>query len=354
MVRPRLPHFGRHENAHEEAPCEPATPTDRRCAQWRIPINRIALVSAASCFAAAAALAPAAAQDYPVETITLVTHSSVGGGSDVFLRELAKYLGPALGANVIVENVTGGSGANAMARLKSAPADGSTLYATTPTFIYTSLLSAPEATYKDLEPLVNVFTDPEVIYTAAEAPYQNLADVIAKAKDGQGTWGAANPASLERQLLERLKQAAGVDAAVVTHEGGGDMMINVLNGTLDIGVGEIQEVQSQLEAKQIRILATFGDERLEAFPDVPTVKESGYDVVARKFRGLAGPKGLPENVIAAWEKAIPEVLENPEYKAAYTANNLRPEFIPHAEYVHFIENFAAETERFLKETGVIQ
>jgi len=241
-----------------------------------------------------------------------------------------------------------------MARLAGAPADGSVFYATTPTFIYTSLLSEPEATYEDLEPLVNVFSDPEIIYTAADSPHQTLADVIADAETGDANWGAANPASLERQLLEQLKTAAGVEAAVVTHEGGGDMMINVLNSTLDIGVGEIQEVISQLEAGQIRILGTFADARIDAYPDVPTVAESGFDVVARKFRGIAGPKGLPEDVIAAWEKAIPEVLENPEYKAAYTAVNLRPEYIPHAEYVEFINNFAEETRTFLTESGVIQ
>lgn len=297
---------------------------------------------------------PATAQDYPVDTVTLVTHSSVGGGSDVFLRELAKYLGPKLGANVIVENVKGGSGANAMAHLVASPADGSVFYATTPTFIYTSLLSNPEATYKDLEPLVNVFTDPEVIYTAAGSDFESLDDVIAKAKDSRGAWGAANPASLERQLLERLKSAAGVNAAIVTHEGGGDMMINVLNGTLDIGVGEVQELKSQLEAGQVRILATFASNRIETHPDVPTVEEVGYDVVARKFRGIAGPKGLPEDVIAAWEKAVPELLEDPDYKAAYSAANLRPEFIPHDEYGIFINDFASETEAFLKETGVIE
>ena len=132
-------------------------------------MNKTSVLLAALLLGPAMVAAPASAQDYPHDTVTLVTHSSVGGGSDVFLRELSKYLAPALGANVVVENVTGGSGANAMARLKSSPADGSIFYATTPTFIYTSLLSAPEATYKDLEPLVNVFTDPEVIYTAADA-----------------------------------------------------------------------------------------------------------------------------------------------------------------------------------------
>jgi tripartite-type tricarboxylate transporter receptor subunit TctC len=303
---------------------------------------------------ALAAAAPATAQDYPVETVTLITHSSPGGGSDVFLRELSGHLAPILGANVVVENVTGGSGANAMARLAQAPADGSIFYATTPTFIYTTLLSDVEYGFDDLEPLVNFFIDPEVVYTAAGSDYQTLEDVVQHARDGRGRWGAANPASLERQALEQLKTAAGVEAAIVTHEGGGDLMINVLNGTLDIGVGEVQEIQSQLEAGEVRLLATFSAERLDKFPDLPTVAESGYDVVLRKFRGLAAPKGVPDDVIAAWEAAAQKVLEDPAYKQAYESVNLRAEFIPHDDYVGFIEAFANDTQGFLQETGVIE
>ncbi len=227
-------------------------------------------------------------------------------------------------------------------------------FQTTPTFIYTSLLSTPEYKYSDLEPLLNMFIDPEVIYTAAGSPYKTLEDAIKKARDDRGKWGAANPASLERQALEQLKAAAGVNAAIVTHEGGGDLMINVMNGTLDIGAGEVQELLSQLEAGQVRLLATFSRERLENFPDLPTVKELGYDVVVQKFRGLAGPKGLSADVISMWEKAAQDVLANPEYKASYEEVNLRAEFIPHDEYVTFIKDFATETENFLRETGVIQ
>ncbi len=295
-----------------------------------------------------------AAEKYPHETVTLITHSSPGGGSDVFLRQLANYIGPALGVNVVVENVRGGSGAKAMAYLAQAPADGSTFYATTPTFIYTSLLSSPEFKYSDLEPLLNMFIDPEVIYTASKSPYKTLDDVIKKASDDRGQWGAANPASLERQALEQLKSAAQVNAAIVTHEGGGDLMINVMNETLQIGVGEVQELLSQLEAGQVRLLATFSGQRLENFPDVPTVKELGYDVVVQKFRGLAGPKGIPADVVAMWEKAVQEVLANPEYKASYQEVNLRAEFIPHAEYIQFIQDFADKTGNFLRETGVIK
>jgi tripartite-type tricarboxylate transporter receptor subunit TctC len=291
---------------------------------------------------------------YPQKVVTLVTHSSPGGGSDVFLRELSKYLGKYIDATFIVENVQGGSGAKAIARTASAPADGSVFYATTPTYIYTSLMSKPPKTYRDLEPLVNVFADSEVIYTRTDGPYKTLQEVIDHAKKERGRWGAANPASLERQAAEQLKRAAGVNAAIVTHEGGGDMMLNVLNGTLDIGIGEIQEVRSQLEAGKIRILATFNPERIPQKPDVPTVKESGFDVQLVKFRGLAGPKGLPDDVTKAWDTAMQKVLADPDYKKAYTEEVLVAKFIPHKDYPDFINNFATTTENFLKETGAIK
>jgi putative tricarboxylic transport membrane protein len=310
-----------------------------------------ALVGVAAFVGLSANEAGAQPAAYPHQVVTLVTHSSPGGGSDVFLREMSKHLGKYIKATFVVENVQGGSGARAMSRLATAKPDGSVFYATTPTYIYTSLMSKPSNTYRDLEPLVNVFTDAEVVYTRVDGPFQSLKDVIAHAKEKRGRWGVANPASLERQAAERLKQASGVQAAVVSHEGGGDMMINVLNGTLDIGIGEIQEIRSQLEGKKVRILATFNAERLPDFPNVPTVKESGFDVVLNKFRGLAGPKGLPADVIAVWEKAVPQLLNDPEYKKVYGGESLVPNFIPHDAYVKFINEFGSSSETFLKETG---
>jgi putative tricarboxylic transport membrane protein len=297
----------------------------------------------------------ASAQEaYPAPLVKLVTHSSPGGGSDVFLREMIPYLQHYLKPKLIVENVTGGSGAKAMSTVASAAKDGSWLYATTPTYVYTSLLSKPEASYKDMEPLVNVFYDPEVVYTSVDSKFQTLPDVIAAAKDGRGKWGAANPASLERQLLEQMKQKTGVNASIVTFEGGGDMQISVLNGTLDIGVGEIGEIRAQLDAGKIRMLAVLGDHRLSLFPDVKTAKEQGIDVAAVKFRGLAGPKDMSPAVIAAWEDAIPKLLEDPKYKKIYTENDLEPGFMKHDEYVSFINKFGDDTQSFLKASGVIK
>ena len=319
---------------------------------WKA-VSRTALGLAAVAAMGVAAAAYAQSK-YPKDLVTLATHSSPGGGSDIFLREIAPYLTKALGVSVVVDNIQGGSGAKAMAEVSKAKPDGGLFYATTPTFIYTSLLSKPQATYRDLEPLVNVFYDPEVLYTASDSQFKTVQDVIDHAKKGGGKWGAANPASLERQVLERLKTLTSTKPAIATYEGGGDMLINVLNKTLDMGVGEVQEIRAQLEAGKVRLLGVVADGRLSQFPDLKTLKEQGIDLSVRKFRGLAGPKGTPKEVIAAWEAAIPKLLEDPQYKKLYTDNNLQPGFIPHAEYVKFMDDFGKETEAFLKGAGVIK
>ena len=144
----------------------------------------------AGAFANGALAEPAA---YPHKVVTLVTHSSPGGGSDVFLREMSKHLGKYINATFVVENVQGGSGARAMARLATAKPDGSVFYATTPTYIYTSLLSKPANTYRDLEPLVNVFTDAEVVYTRVDGPFQ-IAEGRHRPRQGQArTLGRRQP-----------------------------------------------------------------------------------------------------------------------------------------------------------------
>jgi tripartite-type tricarboxylate transporter receptor subunit TctC len=298
---------------------------------------------------------PAHAQlRYPVNPVTLVTHSSPGGGSDVFLRELVKHLAPVMNTSFAVENIRGGSGAQAIARVARARPDGGMFYATTPTYIQTSLLSRVEVGWDGLDPLVIVFLDATVLYTRADSPHRTLADVIAAAKAGRGRWGAANPASLERITMERINRITGARAAIVPHEGGGDMMINVLNGTLDMGVGEPQELRAQLEANRVRLLATVSAERLTAFPEVPTAREAGVDLVVSKFRGLAGPKGMPDELAAMWYDALRQVLANPVYRAVYEPEALTVALKPREEARAFTTAFAADLAQSLRELGVLR
>ncbi len=76
--------------------------------------------------------------------------------------------------------------------------------------------------------------------------------------------------------------------------------------------------------------------------------------MVRKFRGIAGPKGLPAEIISHWERAIEAVLENPGYQAVYEADNLRPDYLDHDQYIFFIDDFVMETESFLRGAGIIR
>lgn len=302
---------------------------------------------------------PAAAQDkveYPVDTVTLVTHSSPGGGTDVYLREMVKHLSEYIDANFVVENVRGGSGAKAMAHIATGAADGSLLYGTTPTFINTSLLSNPEYSYEDMKGVVNIFLDPQIVYVRAESPYQTLAEMVeaAKAEPGSIKYGVTTPGSLDRQVMEKFKAITGAEGPVITHDGGGDLLISVLNGTVDLGIGEVQELRSQLEAGQVRLIATYTKERLEEFPEVETATEQGIDLVVNKFRGLAGHRDLPEEVLSAWEEAIPQVLEDPEFREWYRASALVPNFMPSEEYDQFLKDFAEDQKAFFVEYNITE
>ena len=298
----------------------------------------------------------ATAQDYPHSNVTLVTHSSAGGGTDVFLREMVGFLGKSMGANFIVENVRGGSGAKAMALLATSPADGSIFYGTTPTFINTSLLSTLEYDYSSLEGVVNVFLDPQIVYVKKDSPYQSLSDLVAAAKANPMSvpFGVTTPGSLDRQVMEQFKAITGAQGPVVTHDGGGELLISVLNGTVDLGIGEIQELAAQIEAGEVRVITTYTKERLGNMPDVPTATEQGIDLVVNKFRGIAGPKNLPDEIYAAWETAIQAVLQDAEFKEWYEAQSLVPAYMGHVEYDAFLADFATEQEAFLKQYGIIQ
>jgi tripartite-type tricarboxylate transporter receptor subunit TctC len=119
-------------------------------------------------------------------------------------------------------------------------------------------------------------------------------------------------------------------------------------------VGEVQEMQGQLQAGKIRILATLSEQRLGLLPNVPTVKEQGVDLVVRKFRGLAGPKGIPPEVTKALEAGLAKALEDPAYKASYTKNDLLPAFMGRQEATPLQRTSRTELTHSMQELGVIK
>ena len=130
------------------------------------------------------------------------------------------------------------------------------------------------------------------------------------------------------------------------------MLLGVLNGTYDVGIGEIQELRSQLDGGKVRLIAVLTDKRLPDFPNLATAKEQGFDLVVTKFRGLAGPKGLPPAVLKAWNDGIKAVLADPAYQKEYAKESLIPALMNAEEAGKFTAQFAGEVSGSLKELGV--
>jgi putative tricarboxylic transport membrane protein len=291
------------------------------------------------------------AQSYPQSSVVLVTHSKAGGGTDVFLREMVKYLPKYMGTQFAVENVTGGSGAKAIAKIAGAPKDGSIFYGTTPTYIITSLLSKPSKTFEDMDGIINVFSDPQTVYVSAKSPYKTLAEATAAAKKNPMSvkFGVTTPGSLDRQVMEKYKKLTGVKSPVITHDGGGELLLSVLNGTVDVAIGELQELEAQREAGKVRIITTYTEKRLDTLPNVPTAKEQGVDLVVRKFRGIAGPKNTPDNIKQLWKSGVEKALDDPEFKKWYTAQSLIPMVMVGPAYDKFLREFADDQKAFFAE-----
>ncbi|MCC7425601.1 MAG: tripartite tricarboxylate transporter substrate binding protein [Alphaproteobacteria bacterium] len=291
---------------------------------------------------------------YPVPHVTLITHSSPGGGGDVMGREMIKHLPQIMGVTMAVENVSGAAGARAMTRIATGPTDGSVVYITTPTHVNTAIMSRPPHGLEHLQALVNIFFDPQYLMVRNESPHKTAAEMIAaaRANPGRQRWGATLPSALERQLVEQVKRAASINVTAVTHDGGGDMLINVLNGSLECGIGELQEVLGQIEARRLRLIGVFAPQRVPATPDVPTMREQGVNIVAEKFRGLATARNFSPAAIAAWEAAIPKLVEVPAFKDWITKSALVNAFMKHEEAKAFEARFVASQREFFREMGI--
>jgi len=293
---------------------------------------------------------------YPTKPVVLVTHSSAGAGGDIFLRNLVKHLEPYTKSSMVVENRAGGGGAIALNYVATSRPDGYILLGVTPTYLQTHLIGKTVRSYKDTTALARVFIDPMVLYVRNESPYKTAQDLIdfAKKNPGKQRWGCATVGSVEHMIAVQVQQIAKISAVPVTFEGGGDLLVAVLGGHVDLGLGEPGEVVGQVEAKKVRILANFTAARLDQLPDVPTMKELGYDVVVEKFRGIVGPKNLPAEVLNYWEDMIQKVLKDPKYKAYYESVNLLPAFLGNKAYTENVEKENAKLKAYLQSIGLLK
>ena len=275
-------------------------------------------VSALTACSAGAGTGGESAEQYPSDTIRIVTPYDAGGPSDLTARTYAEALTEHLGGTVVVENKPGGSGAVGTQELMTAPADGYTLgLVTTGTLVSTPLTNDVAYTPDDFTMLGVMAEVPTALVTSADARWENAEEFFAEAKAKPdsitvGVPGASTPQAVE---LRRLKDEYDVAVRVVPFDGNAELIAAQLGGNVDaLWINSSDDVIGNIDSGKFKALAVGNPERDEAMPDAPTLEELGYEGLddSGSVFGLAAPAGLPDDIAAEITEALGEASAEPK------------------------------------------
>lgn len=257
------------------------------------------------------------AQQYPARSITLLCWSAAGSPVDIYARVMSKLLAVELGQNVVVENRTGGSGIVMVNSMLRAPADGYTIAANTITLA--ALFSEPGATFKpdDLQMIARSQVDPYGLIVHTSTPFKTIDDLVAYARKKPNFVSIGGPFAMSghRVAWEVFSDIAKFKTTWVPYQGGGPALTAVAGGHIDAAATNPGNVKPFIDAGKVRVLAISSDRRLEDFPDVPTYKERGWDVVRYQWRGMMAKAGTPKPIIDRLSAAIQKAQQAAEWKS---------------------------------------
>lgn len=262
---------------------------------------------------------------------------------------MAKPLEKVLGVPIVVENRTGASGANAWGYVKESKPDGYTLIGTSSTIISAPIVSKMDISYKDFVPVAQMFLDPQLVYVSIDSPINSLKELIEyeQANPGKLTWARSTPSSGDTISLAMIAEATGINQKYVSFEGGSEVLVNILGGHVDVAVGEYSEIRPQLEAGKIKVLSVLTNERLSQLKDVPTMKESGWDVVVLRPRAVMAPAGTPDEIIQILTDALEKVYDDPEFQKVWEQEGLVAEYAPTDELMKIYEDMDTFLQKLL-------
>src|SRR5438445_2071392 len=248
-------------------------------------------------------IAAAQAQSYPAKVVKIVVAYAPGGATDVVTRAVAQRLSPMWGQPVIIENKPGANTNVAASEVAKAPADGYTLLSTAEStfavnpYVYATLPFDP---VKDYVPVSGLGIINQVLAVHPALPYKSVAEVIAaaKAQPGKLNYAAFGPGSSPHLNMEMLLHMAGVQMTAVHYKGGAPALTDVIGGHVQMIILSTTLTAKPYKAGQLRILGVGSKERLAAFPELPTIAESGlpgYEAVS--WFGLFAPTATPREVV---------------------------------------------------------
>ena len=261
-------------------------------------------------------VAAANAEQYPTRPITLLCWSAAGSPVDVFARVMAKLLTTELGQNVVVDNRTGGSGIIMVNGLIKAPADGYTIGANTLTLA--TLFGEPNVAFgaDDLQMIARSQIDPYSLVVHTSTPFKSLEEFVRLARNKPDFMNIAGPFAMSSHRIawEAFAAAAKIKLTWVAYPGGGPALIAVAGGHVDATATNPGNVKPYIAANKLRVLAVSSEKRLADFPDVPTYKERGYDIVRYQWRGIMAKAGTAKPIVDRLAAAIQKVQQSAEWK----------------------------------------
>jgi tripartite-type tricarboxylate transporter receptor subunit TctC len=261
----------------------------------------------------------AVAEDYPERPIMMMVSYGAGGATDFQARIVTMTAGneDALGMPIAIINKPGAGGRVGWNWLATqAEADGYTLGAyNIPHFIAQSIKGGVQYSADSFEPIANWGADPAVFVVSADSPMNSMSDVVNFARDNPGklTFSGAGLFVGHHIAALQLEKAAGVKMAYIPTKGGGAAAMKaVIAGDVLGGVNNLSDAFRAQQAGNVKILGVFDLERNEFLPDVPTLREQGYDIdnASVNFRGVMVPKGTPQEVIDRLAATVPEMFRN--------------------------------------------
>jgi tripartite-type tricarboxylate transporter receptor subunit TctC len=277
---------------------------------------------------AAALLLPfaAAAQG---QTVRILVGLAPGGSNDIVARMLAEKLRDSLGQPVVVENKVGAGQRIALAEVKRAAPDGRTLI-----FVTNSPMSIFPHTYakldydpvRDFTPIARVLAFDMAIAVGPKVPANNMKEFVAwlKANPAQAAYGTPGAGTLPHFVGILLGRTIGVQFTHIPYKGSSSAMPDLIGGQVPILMDGLSSMGEQYKAGKIRFIASSGQKRSPLAPEVPTLRESGIDIVAETTAGVYGPAKMPADVVKRLNTAIVQAVNSPDFRARLLKDGLQP------------------------------
>ena len=256
---------------------------------------------------------------YPSRAVTVVCPWSAGGGTDALARFMSGQLQKKLNVPFPVINKTGGGGATGHEAGASAKPDGYTITLVTLEIATMHWMGLTKVNYSNFDYVMQLNEDPAGVIVKADAPWNNINDLLnyIKKHPGEVKFSGSGSGSIWDLSRIGMLHAAGIPVNSVKWipaKGAAPSITELLGGHIDVITCSLPEAKSQIDAGLLKALAVMSDERIPAFPNVPTLKESGINWSSGTWRGIAVPKGTPKTVINTLYNACNEIAQSSSFK----------------------------------------